>query len=103
MFTRELTKLAQIETDAKAQGKGKWGKSPNSNVRNSNVFWFSFIYLAVLFFRLFETSLGQLIICANLLIRIMANSLMVRILILNRCYKDNKSNCNDTLYYIKSV
>lgn len=74
LFSRELTKLAQFETDAKVQGKGKWGKSPNSNVRNSNVFWFSFIYLTVLFFRLFGMSLGQLTICANLLIRIMANS-----------------------------
>ena len=42
-FDSELTKLIQLESDAKVQGKGKWTKTHTNNVSSGG--FLSFLFL----------------------------------------------------------
>ena len=72
---REMTRLSEIESQAKTAGKGKWNKEKNPNVCYSISCVLTCLYVCIL--RLLETLLGMLKICETLLTRIKEKNLMV--------------------------
>ena len=72
-----MTRLSELELQAKTNGKGKWNKEKNRDVCFITSCMLTFVTVSMYCLRLSETLLGRLTICETLLIKIMAKNLMV--------------------------